>query len=166
MGPGNSDSVLRDRHSLDSVVYCCLGIFIAFPFMVTSIIRHSEDEISGEAHLLLFCLLLWTACATDPRTGMNGLQKTGYVMQCVGNDFCPPMPNQGYAAQAVYQQQVQQQKIIQQNQQIPNQAPVSTGTKVYTRDECIGAVIMGECHGSIFEKPGYHKTCHGQIAAR
>lgn len=34
--------------------------------------------------------------------------------------------------------------------------------RVYTPDECIGAVIMGKCTGSVMDQGGYHKTCYGQ----
>ncbi len=37
------------------------------------------------------------------------------------------------------------------------------GTTVYSRDECIGPVIMGECKGTIVPKGGYHKKCYGQM---
>ena len=44
-------------------------------------------------------------------------------------------------------------------------APMSSpnSTRVYSPDECIGAIIMGECKGSILEHGGYHPTCHGQM---
>jgi len=34
--------------------------------------------------------------------------------------------------------------------------------KVYDEDECIGAVIMGKCQGSVINKGGYKPTCHGE----
>lgn len=34
--------------------------------------------------------------------------------------------------------------------------------KVYNADECIGAVVMGKCHGSVINKGGYKPTCHGE----
>jgi len=37
------------------------------------------------------------------------------------------------------------------------------GTPVYSPDECIGPVIMGECKGTIVPKGGYHKKCYGQM---
>lgn len=38
-----------------------------------------------------------------------------------------------------------------------------TGQKVYSADECIGAIVNGVCHGSILPKSGYQKTCHGTM---
>jgi hypothetical protein len=38
------------------------------------------------------------------------------------------------------------------------------GQTVYSQRECIGAIVMGECHGSIL--PDYsrpHPTCYGQM---
>lgn len=38
------------------------------------------------------------------------------------------------------------------------------GQTVYSQSECIGAVVMGQCHGSIL--PDYsrpHPTCYGQM---
>lgn len=35
------------------------------------------------------------------------------------------------------------------------------GITVYSEDECIGPVIMGECKGAILPKFGYHKKCYG-----
>jgi hypothetical protein len=38
------------------------------------------------------------------------------------------------------------------------------GQTVYSQGECIGAVVMGQCHGSIL--PDYsrpHPTCYGQL---
>lgn len=32
---------------------------------------------------------------------------------------------------------------------------------IYSPDECIGPVIMGECYGTILPKPGYHEKCYG-----
>jgi hypothetical protein len=32
---------------------------------------------------------------------------------------------------------------------------------VYSREECIGPVIMGQCHGSILPRGGYHEKCYG-----
>lgn len=37
------------------------------------------------------------------------------------------------------------------------------GTTVYSPEECIGPLIMGECKESILPKGGYHKTCYGQM---
>lgn len=37
------------------------------------------------------------------------------------------------------------------------------GTPIYTPDECIGPVIMGECKGTILPKPGYRKKCYGTM---
>ena len=39
----------------------------------------------------------------------------------------------------------------------------SDGQTVYSADECIGPVIMGECHGSILPKSAYHPTCYGTM---
>jgi hypothetical protein len=42
--------------------------------------------------------------------------------------------------------------------------PMVGGQTVYSQHECIGAVIMDECHGSIL--PDYsapHPTCYGQM---
>ena len=38
----------------------------------------------------------------------------------------------------------------------------TTGQKVYRADECIGAVVNGQCHGSIIPK-GYAPTCYGTM---
>ncbi|SRR5579883_2413936 len=35
------------------------------------------------------------------------------------------------------------------------------GATVYGPGECVGPVIMGECHGAIVPQAGYHRTCHG-----
>jgi hypothetical protein len=35
------------------------------------------------------------------------------------------------------------------------------GTKVYDASQCTGAIVNGECHGTIIN-PGAHKTCHGE----
>jgi len=34
---------------------------------------------------------------------------------------------------------------------------------VYSPDQCIGAVVMGRCHGSIMPDGDHHPTCHGQM---
>ena len=42
--------------------------------------------------------------------------------------------------------------------------PMAGGQTVYSPRECIGAVVMGQCHGSIL--PDYsapHPTCYGQM---
>jgi hypothetical protein len=42
--------------------------------------------------------------------------------------------------------------------------PVMGGQTVYSPNECIGAIVMGQCHGSIL--PDYslpHPTCYGQM---
>jgi hypothetical protein len=42
--------------------------------------------------------------------------------------------------------------------------PMGMGQTVYTPNECIGAVVNGQCHGSIL--PDYsrpHPTCYGQM---
>lgn len=42
--------------------------------------------------------------------------------------------------------------------------PMIGGQTVYSQRECIGAVVMGQCHGSIL--PDYsrpHPTCYGQM---
>lgn len=38
---------------------------------------------------------------------------------------------------------------------------LSNDNTVYSRDECIGPVIMGKCQGSILPKAGYHEKCYG-----
>jgi hypothetical protein len=46
----------------------------------------------------------------------------------------------------------------------PLGGPMVGGQTVYSQRECIGAVVMGECHGSIL--PDYsrpHPTCYGQM---
>ena len=40
-------------------------------------------------------------------------------------------------------------------------SPASSDNTVYSPDECIGPVIMGECKGTILPKPGYHEKCYG-----
>lgn len=37
------------------------------------------------------------------------------------------------------------------------------GTPVYSADECIGAIVNGECHGTILPKTSVHPVCHGQM---
>lgn len=44
-----------------------------------------------------------------------------------------------------------------------NSYEYENGTKVYSADECIGPIIMGECHGSILPNKAYSPTCHGQM---
>jgi len=39
----------------------------------------------------------------------------------------------------------------------------SFGTPVYSPDECIGPIIMGECHGTVLPKAGYRKKCYGTM---
>jgi hypothetical protein len=44
------------------------------------------------------------------------------------------------------------------------EGPMGSGQTVYSPSECIGAVVMGVCHGSIL--PDYsrpHSTCYGQM---
>lgn len=47
-------------------------------------------------------------------------------------------------------------------QQSNNSPVLGSQKKVYSRDECIGPVIMGRCEGSILPKKAYHPTCHGE----
>src|SRR5258708_15773473 len=37
------------------------------------------------------------------------------------------------------------------------------GRTVYSARECVGAVVMGECHGSIVPSAPYHPTCYGEL---
>lgn len=37
------------------------------------------------------------------------------------------------------------------------------GRAVYEESECIGAVVMGKCHGSVLPNASYHKKCHGEM---
>ena len=37
------------------------------------------------------------------------------------------------------------------------------GETVYSPGQCIGAVVMGRCHGSIMPDGDHHPTCHGQM---
>jgi hypothetical protein len=37
------------------------------------------------------------------------------------------------------------------------------GQTVYNANECIGAIVNGQCHGSILLNRAYHPTCHGQM---
>jgi len=37
------------------------------------------------------------------------------------------------------------------------------GTTVYRASECIGAIVNGECHGSILPQTATHPVCHGQM---
>lgn len=37
------------------------------------------------------------------------------------------------------------------------------GQTVYSEDECIGPVIMGQCHGTILDKGGHHPKCYGTM---
>jgi hypothetical protein len=48
-----------------------------------------------------------------------------------------------------------------ENGQIQVSAPNSH--LVYDASECIGAIVMGECHGSILSNSAYHPTCHGEM---
>jgi hypothetical protein len=43
----------------------------------------------------------------------------------------------------------------------PARSSSFSGTTVYSPDECIGPVIMGECKGTILPKGGYHEKCYG-----
>lgn len=36
------------------------------------------------------------------------------------------------------------------------------GRTVYAPGECIGAIVMDVCHGSILPNAGYHPVCHGE----
>lgn len=35
--------------------------------------------------------------------------------------------------------------------------------RVYSPDQCIGAIVNGVCHGSIMPDGGNHPTCHGEM---
>ena len=37
------------------------------------------------------------------------------------------------------------------------------GTPVYSADECIGAIVNGQCHGSILPKRAVHPRCYGTM---
>ena len=39
----------------------------------------------------------------------------------------------------------------------------SAGQTVYSSRECIGAVVMGVCHGAILPQSANHPTCYGQM---
>ncbi len=39
----------------------------------------------------------------------------------------------------------------------------SDGVRVYSPSQCIGAVVMGVCHGSIMPNGSQPMTCHGQM---
>ncbi|HEX4183965.1 MAG TPA: hypothetical protein VHY34_11975 [Caulobacteraceae bacterium] len=42
-------------------------------------------------------------------------------------------------------------------------APAQDGVRVYNESQCIGAVVNGQCHGSIMPDAAYHPTCHGEM---
>lgn len=44
-----------------------------------------------------------------------------------------------------------------------NYGPSQGDNSVYSPDECIGAVVNGQCHGSVLPKAGYHETCYGEM---
>lgn len=44
-----------------------------------------------------------------------------------------------------------------------NVVSVQNSATVYGADECVGAVVNGQCHGTIIEARAYHPTCHGQM---
>lgn len=52
---------------------------------------------------------------------------------------------------------------LQYVQTPPNALAMPNSYKVYSPDECVGAIVMGECHGAIIEHGGYHPTCHGEM---
>ncbi len=54
----------------------------------------------------------------------------------------------------------QQGRLSHQAQ--PTRQKVHDGSKVYDASECIGAVVMGRCHGTILPKSAYHPTCYGK----
>lgn len=39
----------------------------------------------------------------------------------------------------------------------------SFGQPVYSAGECVGPIIMGECHGAIIPQSAYHQTCYGEM---
>ena len=41
--------------------------------------------------------------------------------------------------------------------------PTPISQKVYSADECVGALVNGVCHGTIIPNAGYHKTCYGEM---
>lgn len=53
----------------------------------------------------------------------------------------------------------QKARLSQQAQ--PTGQKVHDARKVYDASECIGAVVMGRCHGTILPKSAYHPTCYG-----
>ena len=42
-------------------------------------------------------------------------------------------------------------------------SPYNNEKQVYSPSECIGAIVNGECHGSILPNTAYHQTCHGEM---
>jgi hypothetical protein len=45
----------------------------------------------------------------------------------------------------------------------PNFGAGAIGQQVYSRNECIGPVVMGVCHGAILPQSANHPTCYGQM---
>lgn len=39
----------------------------------------------------------------------------------------------------------------------------SFGNPVFAQSECIGAVVNGECSGTIMPTAAYHQNCYGQV---
>ena len=46
---------------------------------------------------------------------------------------------------------------------LPAPIGLHQGQKVYSADECVGAVVNGLCHGTIIPKTGSRKTCYGEM---
>ncbi len=44
-----------------------------------------------------------------------------------------------------------------------SQPVTAHGQKVYRADECVGAVVNGQCHGSIIPKSTNRPTCYGDM---
>jgi hypothetical protein len=55
------------------------------------------------------------------------------------------------------------QAAVQHRNNVYNGFNNNGGIRVYSPDECIGPIIMGECKGSLAPHGGYHKTCYGQM---
>ena len=46
---------------------------------------------------------------------------------------------------------------------VPNFGARATGQQVYSRNECVGPVVMGVCHGATLPQSATHPTCYGQM---
>jgi len=86
---------------------------------------------------LLVSIILTTGCSNDELTRFSqGVERFGKAVQGVPNS----------------------QQNNYNNKALNNQ---SDGIPVYSPNQCIGAQVNGQCHGSVMGAP--MATCHGQM---